>query len=307
MSSHVPENPLVLHLDATGHVWSQRAKQSPRRTRLTVTDFINYADLQGRVHVIATPENVPLIVSLWKERDRFPEMQLHVGTPRMIEHTVKIGDALSAAATAPPLAPSLGGWHPFTDQDAISYELASLYCKDPRYDQRVAELAKQHPVWPLVGFISTINCVGLGYWLGAVRDPRWYVNPKDPNSTSPMEKYLGLWPKLQHQLILDDVKALRSRTGLRCAITKSCWLPATDAEMAACDLEDPRNFLLRILVARCPEQPAVGIIRASQVFTRFVRALWLSQLSGWDLFDPREFLRAGELDCFTEFAEALAR
>lgn len=307
MSSRALENPLILHLDAPGQVWSARARQSPRRSRLAVDDFVEHADLTGRVHVVGSRDNSELLVQLWKHRERFPDMQLFVATPRMVEHTNKTSEALTAIAHSQLGSPSQGGWHLFTEQDAIAYELAYLAWRKQLTEARSAELVKQHAIWPLVNFIASLNPASLGFWLGEIRDPRWYVNPEDPNSTAPLERYLGLWPKIQAALLTENKRVIDSTAGRRCHLTRSCWLPSNDHELSACELDDPRHFLVRILASRCPEEPVRGLIRASQLFTRFVRALWLSQLSGYALFDPRDFLWEQELTSFMEFAEASAR
>ena len=307
MSSSALENALVLHLDKVGQVWTVRGKQSPRRTRLNVEDFIRFADLSGRVHVVGSRENSELLVRLWQERERLSEMRLFVGTPQMVAHTVKPSEALQAIGTAPPLAPSLGGWHAFTEQDAISYQLAALSQRKQLTDDVSIELVKQHASWPLIGFIPSLNLSAFGAWLGEIRDPRWYVNPDDPNSTAPLERYMGLWPKVQAGLFTENHRVMASTAGKRCHLTRYCWLPSNDHELSNCDLEDPQHFLVRVLAARCPEQPIIGLVRGSQLFTRFARALWLSQISGYQLFDPREFLKEPEVACFLKFAEALAR
>lgn len=284
-----------------------RSRQSPRRTKLTVDEFLNFAELVGRVHVVGSRDNAELLTRLWQQREQHPEMQLHVGTPRLIEQTRKPSEALVAIAGSQPMAPSVGGWHLFTETDAIAYELAWKLSRKDLTDARATELAMQHPIWPLASFIGTLRADALGRWLGEVRDPRWYVHAKDPDSTASLERYMGLWPSLQASLLTHNQKAASTTAGRRCLLTRDCWLPATDVELSQCDMEDPRHFLVRVVAARCPMDPVVGLVRASQMFTRFVRAIWLSQVSGYSLFDPRDFLRKEELPSFMEFAEASAR
>jgi hypothetical protein len=305
MSSHAPSFPLVLQLDSAGQVWSVRGGQSPRRTKLSAADFVNSGELDTKIHILGTKENVPLLLQLWQNQERYPQMDLYVGTPRFADCTNRVSEMLSATAAAPPLGPSQGGWRQFTHVDAISYELATLRTDLESDIIRAGQLVVRHPIWPLVGFILSINRAALGFWVGAVRDPRWYLSAKDPNSTAPLERYLGLWPRLQAALFNGDTAALKSRAGINCQLTTACWLPVNEAGLAACDIQQPGHFLVRALSRRCPESPVVGIVRSSQLFTRFARAIWLSQTSGYDLFDPREFLRADELPSFYAFSETV--
>lgn len=80
-------------------------------------------------------------------------------------------------------------------------------------------------------------------------------------------------------------------------------------ELDGVDHSDPRNFLYRTFGALAEKDSVKALVRASQLFTRFVRAAWLDGLQGnsahaGQLFDPEQFLKgSAELAAFAAYSE----
>lgn len=314
--------PLVLQVDPDQEVWSLRGRQSARRTRLSASDFVSHAELSGPVRIFGSKENAELICEIWRRRANWPDLRLQVGTPRMVSHCTEVRDVLLVGSSAPPYAPSLGGWHDFTERDYIPYALGQYTQRSP------ASMPPEHSNWhaievllrdfaPLriLRFIRTLSVPMLGFWLAELRDPRWFVSVTEPDRVSPMDQYLGLWPANQATTLaagsaLDGAPAHVRR----CWLTQRCWLPMNveQADAGAGSLYDtkhPQNFLLRVFANPKKGAPMRALLRASQLFTRFTRAAWLDWLSaGRASYDPlfmaEQFLLPEELTAYHEYMQS---
>ena len=156
-----------------------------------------------------------------------------------------------------------------------------------------------HPAWRVAQFIPTLRPLLFARWVAEVRDPRWYIQPNDPDSTAPLERYLGLWPENQSRIIKSPQTVNTSQHGFRGWLTRACWMSRELDEVQQIDEQDPRNFLYRTFNSLARRDAAIGLTRASQLFTRFVRAAWLDGLQkntaqAGQLFDPTQFLKTAE-------------
>ena len=194
----------------------------------------------------------------------------------------------------------IGGWRSFDNSDTAIFQLGHA----PPVPALRAGIAMHHPTWDSVRFIRGLSPVTYADWLAAVRDPRWYVDPAHPESTSRLEAYLGLRPTTQRAVFLRPNKD--SGDVGRCRLTMACWF-----DQNAC-LSDPRNFLMRIYSEhlRDGRPRELAAVRASQAFVRFVRASWMNAVKSTHtsdcLFDPREFLKQAEVEAYSEFAAGVS-
>lgn len=315
MSNTLEFNESVLAVHVVGDdIWTGRPNQAARRTRMKVAEFADSIELSGEVRLLGTGENAGLLCRLHERYAAATDISIEVCTPQMSVKMAAPANVIRAVAESKRFSPSLGGWHRFSNLDYPSYALADMYRREHVDPELVSQLLQQHPTWPLVGFIPTLNLPMYCRWLACVRDPRWFVSEFDPDRTSRMEQYLGLKPATQLQVRVANSRREKfaNASQYRCQLTQRCWLPETVDAVSAVDVADPRNFLFRVLGGRIESDPVKAICRTSQMFTRFVRGVWLNGMSkgtphAGQLFTPEHFFKnKSELEAFEQFA-SLAR
>jgi len=288
------ESVLGVHLDEAGLVWTARADQSPVRTSLTVAEFVNHAPLFGTVRVLGSPRHCSLLCRLHQAAlQSGNNFKLEVASPHLVSPQATLSQTVLAVTNSPRTPPSLGGWHAFTDLDMASYSLRLICQRGGEQDAWLLAVLRTHPAWRLVQFIPTLDPLSFARWLAEVLDPRWYVSEHSPDSTSRLEQFLGLRPDVQRRLLRGG---RTNNATLRCQLTRKCWLPSDVSLTGQLDIEDPRNFLFRVLGSQMHRDAAVGLVRASQTFTRYVRAVWLNAMSTGtnhegELFSPEQFFK----------------
>ena len=312
---------LKLHVDS-GVVWILEGQGLPTCTGHNVPDFFSTDVLKNceRVRVVGNMENAPLIVALYALKLRKELESLEVVTPLVCSTNTERQDPEFVLYSMRNFtrSPSLGGFHEVTQLDYPSYALINeLYYQEQGSVVKLTELSRRyleaHPVWPALSFLRFMDDVKCAHLIANIIDPRWYVDPCNPDRVAKLESWLGLNPKTQAGVI--DSKQSKWRYHNRCSLVFNSWfdkslsIEATDnfSEFGLLPWDEaaqncpvgiaPCDFVWRVWGSN-KSKPITAGLRASQIFVRFLRNTWLSALyveskaSGpFPLFRPVDFFK----------------
>jgi hypothetical protein len=178
---------------------------------------------------------------------------------------------------------SLGGWNPVGVGELPTYTLAGCYYLMAG-DLTMAELFASHPACKPLRFVKTLHVATCARLLSYLCDPRWFVDRDKPDRVSKLTAFLGLSPQTFPCEQSDIV------------------LKAWGGDRHVDDGDDPRHFLFRV-TARRPERT---LLRRTQAFVEFLRAVWLQALTPRvELFVPEHFFRrSDEADAYRKWMES---
>lgn len=261
-----------------------------------LVDFVRSSELP--VYLLGTQANARLLVALAQQKD--PHVPIYLASPKTCRKPGAVGTARVVYLMRQiNLAASLGGWHSLTAVDLLAYRIA-----DATRTGDIAtavELLHQHPVFPMLSFIPTLQPVAVAKLIGTLLDPRWYVGVQHPERLSALRIFLGVVPNVFHRAIRTETPTAAAQQ--RCRLTVQAWGGLFPAPSPA-DSERPANFLWRR--ARCH-----GQLRATQTFVTYLVKAWqhvLQQANGRqaiELFQPESILQPLELAAYkTHMAKA---
>jgi hypothetical protein len=283
----------ALHVSG-GVVWTRPAAGHAfaRRTGLRVGEFLESPRAaQGPFLVMGHRANAPLIAGL-AALGQPPLLVTPAAVPAAKD--LESPDAALHHACRYPYPPSLGGIRAAAPGDLVAYRLAAAL--DGGDGDLAARLVQAHPAWPALSFVPLAGRRQAAELLAAVLDPRWYVDPSKPDRSARLEAYLGLTPKIQQAAALG--RAIHGAD--RCLAVQAAWFPDPLFRAAAYKLREfspekpirpragavapglrPQDFLVRAWANRAATpgaDPVVAVLRASQLFTRFLRDVWLDSV-----------------------------
>jgi hypothetical protein len=321
-----------------GSVWYRNGTGIPRTSRLTVPAFMDSSVLRAadRVKLSGTQANAEMITRLYEAKQQHDLESVRVITPRIITATAAQRDPAGVLyqleySDYARRAPSQGGFHEVVDSDYRSYALAAALQqsnRDGMFDEcDVLRLLQDHPAWRPLSFITSLNKVAVAQVLGYILDPRWHVAPEHPDRAGRLEGFLGLDPKTQAgvsgagrqrrhhqqcQAVLDSWKDTRYEPAVREAFERTTPIPLNETDVpghAPCDFAW-RVWGMRLgigLLGSRVDAPTIADLRASQMFIRFLRLVWLSELYRDSLAMPEQNAPLFRLsDFFKHPAEAAA-
>ena len=258
------------------------------------------------VRLLGTVENAPLIDALYRARHmQGTPGRIQVGSPWPYDLDAERPDALtifSRMLLLDHLRPSQGGWHDLTRHDYVSYSLCqSIFEARGRCTGIAEKFLKAHPAWPALSFLPTLDQSRAALMLALLVDPRWYIDPENPDRSARLKSYFGLGcgrgdasPIRLMEAILDQKRLSPelTRKAAKIQIVLDTWAGLDrDPDPLGAIGHHPRNFLWRVAL-EAPSR-AVGLVRACHVFLRFLSEFWVSAVSGGhpDLFVPELFFR----------------
>lgn len=286
-----PDVDIYLHCGRDETLWSLVRPGGIPKPLDTITGFIGSLPPGGvrtaRI-VDIHPNNTGLSLELYKLQGRGLIDRVCVCSPTCLPEACRTGpaeDLLWQAACWMPLKPRMGGWHEFTEIDRLTRELAIAD------DSELEKLFDRHPLSAPLGFLSTLGRSACARLIGLVRDPRWYYDPRKPNTCNKLISFLGLNPQ--------DRRPRHDRHRLVLRAWQGNGLPE-DWD------SDPGGYFWRVWDrAGRGEQ---GEIKASQRFVRLLYHLWLEvlRLDGHDVFPPGELFSDPLIaSAFNEYCELL--
>ena len=285
-------------------IWfTQRGQQTAYPmdpTSFVSQDWVHAAPV---VQILGTVDNAPLIDALYRARHtQGTPGRIQVGSPWPYDLDAERPDALtifSRMSLLDRLRPSQGGWHDLTRHDYVSYALCRTVFEARGRCTGVAEkFLKAHPAWPALSFLPTLDQPRSALLLSLMVDPRWYIDPENPDRSARLKSYFGLGSGKGDASPIRLMEAiLEKRKPEGPLATKMAKIQTVLDTWAGMDRDpdpyligdEPRNFLWRIAL-EAPNR-AVGLVRACHVFLRFVAETWTQAVSDGhpDLFVPAYF------------------
>ena len=294
---------LKVHVQRDG-VWCLTNEALPRRVARNELDFLESKELSDATHVrlVGAVSNAALITRLYNRRVTGELQSVQVCSPLVYQTERERQDpaTLLRAMRNFVLAPSCGGFHELTPADLDMYSLAAAVYAYGGEVNRVRPYLYNHPAWPAISFVRTLDESFCAAMLATIVDPRWYIDPCNPDRTARLEARMGLNPKTQAGVSIAGRKPWRRHP--ECMYVLRSWQqpqmiahavevfeahgsqPVADSTMIGLH---PGDFPWRVWghlrgygsTGRIvPVDPVIADLRASQCFLRFVRQTWLAAL-----------------------------
>ena len=183
-----------IHTAMDGNVWyslsDNRTRSSGRRAAAFLADPPCGVDRQW--YLAGTVENAPLISSLAEHSD----ISAFVCTPLACSTAVKCAVdpdyALCLLSQWTGTVPSQGGWRPLTALDALTYRMTAASDTTLAQRRQLLGLLVSHPLFKSLQFIRGSSELACARVIGLLRDPRWFVDPTKPDSSSRLMAFFGL-------------------------------------------------------------------------------------------------------------------
>jgi len=272
---------------------------------------------ENTIRIIATAENYKAAMHYAASgRD------VQLCTPLVVRNIENIDSSIlydQIIPVANSLDARVGGWHPMTHTDAISYYLYSTAAyqrdlhKEPGDDELNGALATavdsffhakarkslwsaihKHPIFPYLDMYN-VNPVWLGAVIGLIGDPRWFIDPAHPNRSSRLKRYFGL-DRLRDADIDDPAPSNNTEYRYWCL---HMMRYATD--MSKDYVDAFRSEGIRVVVAGdCSTIATCELLSLKAVraelsrFVIYIRLIWMSLLYPDQPFIPEKFFRDDE-------------
>lgn len=263
-----------LHIDPSNVVWSADADSGPRSTGMEPASFLdrNSISLGTVVRLSGERANCELILGLVSLRSSGAIADVQICSPLAIASNKRRSQPEAAFADMRgwKVPPSCGGWRSVGPSDLASYELVRAHgCDGPSSGLGAhpalfaIESARMQPV-PAVQLLAEII------------DPRHFVDPREPDRCSKLERFLGLDPNTASSP--DQVSPYR----FRYALVTACWKHGgvTKREAGA----SPDLFLWDTFYREGSNW--VSELKAGKQAVRYLRHLWLDELYRGRVSEP---------------------
>lgn len=266
--------------DRSGAVWFCQGEAAPRSSELPYAAFVRSSAVKrgASVRVIGSADNADVILDLWRRRVRGNLKTVQLCSPAVADPVSVLDDPVTAlySMRAYGNVPSLGGWRDVEAADLATFRIAASGSFD-------RGLLAAHPVTRHMTFVSGLDETALFDLIAAVIDPRWHVDPADPDSQKRLMKFLGLshdvYARLQtHQLPCSEAERLGGRV-------RDAWISGRGMNANA-----PGAFVVRAGASLI--KPALRDLFSSMEFVKFFRSVWLDCLDGTHkgrLFCPQHY------------------
>lgn len=276
----VPDEQIIkLHTAENGHVWYSVGIGPPINSELIGDAFLNSAVISGlgvTVRILGLPQNAELITALYLRRHKREIHAVEVAGLNVLHSLDELSDPVTILRRmrAVDISSAAGGWHVLSVHDYPTYAmLARMLRTNFVFDEPAKAYFQIHPVRKAAQFIPTLSDADTAKLLTTIIDPRWFVDRRSPDRTGKLELYLGLTPTVQKR-VADSTVILHKHREFRCAGVLAAWKTKNPEEV---DLHDPANFLYRICTKN--KDKAIGDLRASQAFVKYLRYNWLDVLN----------------------------
>lgn len=243
----------------------------------------------GSLRVLGTAENAGLIVALYNQRLKTGLPQsIKIGSPGYCRNLDDLGVVFHDMMENS-LPPSTGGWHELSEVDYRTYAVLAAYREDGKLSDRVVKLLEVHPAISALTFIPTIDWESALDLLRLIVDPRFHISSINPDRNSQLKSFFGLGRGVNCGIY--NVRAFLSgrgewqQEGYCCAeVVLKTWYNDADGVLRD-ETIIPENFLFRAVRQRMFEargsddQDVVAVLKASHIFLRFVKEVWLDGLT----------------------------
>lgn len=287
---------LRIYTDDSGVVWFRTAKEFGRAcaSELSVDDFLNQPIMRNikTLHILGFRSNAELICKLhearnvvsnnYHERSPLP-LNIKIGTPMCVPSAARTDpSAILTLMSELDLPYSCGGWHELTQHDYRMYDLVRKCANTETLTADMLDALRNHPAYLAVSFVNTFDEYSSAKMLAEIIDPRWFVDPLNPDRTSRLRKYMGM--RLDQSNDMFDFNNQQDLRAVRAQLLCRSW---SGGKASTASL----NFLYRMLTSDTSGSQDKRFFKACLKYLHFVRAVWLDQLAAKDrtLFVPEYF------------------
>jgi hypothetical protein len=289
----MPKSVVRLQLDGDGVVWSGTdhdiAVKSNMEPGLFLSQELPKISGLSEIQLFGSIRNAQLIELLYflRQRGGLPdEMSIRLGSPAACPKDIEPKRALQELWKRDIIEGPGFRWVDLSQREFTSYALiAAMVRNNWRPNDSCRAIIPYHPAWPAISFIPSIDVNAACMLLCVITDPRWFVQDFRPNRVNKLYQYLGVTPR--NLKFIDGQDVSPERHYERCSIVIRSWASRVDGVK----IDSADSFLQRI--CRGGEAWSRGMLLACKAFIRFVREVWLSELSPHrKMFDPDMFFKA---------------
>lgn len=279
----------------------------------------------SNVRVVGMPFNVPLLCELWKRRgEKGTPATIQIGGPQIVDYDPRVSpEKVFRSMDGCRWPASVGGWHLMTDLDARQYGVLrfiyespellfnNLFTDNGQLTDEGMDVARQHPAYPAFAFSPWTYWPAALLFLGETLDPRWTINPANPDSWTSRFRYVSLdrapVSKMRKAMKLSkDKPAEKALWRLR--LLTLAWSGTTDPRVVgAITARGPEAFLFRKFSSigmAAKDGNWRGFAEATKKFYEFLSLVWLDQLVTSRQFVPEYFFNSqDEIDAWNIFYE----
>ena len=283
-----------MHVAPDRQVWFGTDKHPAVNSKMSPKEFVTQDWIQNGqcIRLVGDWENAELISRLWniKLAERLP-LKIYLTKTSVYRPAADEQVALMRQVTD---SPSCGGWHQMTAAEYPGYGLISVLQREgntTHLSDVALQLLQAHPAYPALSFVPTINLHWAAALVSFIVDPRWHVDPTRPERLLLLRKHLGLghpescswvWNAYLRRPVEPRAQFNRVQT-----VVES-WAPSGSltSQRTEESIDRPDYFLSRLARGQKDDLPK-GLLKATRVFVRFVRDVWLDRLT-----PARKYLRA---------------
>jgi hypothetical protein len=283
---------LRLQSDYNGGLWYGNDHDVAVPSGMTAEEFLETglpSDLK-ELQLVGSVCNARLIEQLYMARQRgdlgLPrDLPIRLGSPSGCAAGSSCEDALRALWQRDMVEGPACRWVNLSQREYTSYALLSaLLANDWEPNDTCRTIIRYHPAWLALSFIPTLNVDAACVLLGLIIDPRWFVHEFRPNRINRLCRYLGLTPA--NLKFLTTKLAEPDHRLSNCKVVIKTWA----GDLSPVNAVGASGFL-HLGLLRNPGSK--GLLNACKRFIRFVREVWLNELSlQKKLFDPDMFFKS---------------
>lgn len=294
----VAADELRLYCDHAGQVWYGAGRDIPHASGLPLDEFIQHPTfLQANfIRLLGLPQNASILCRLYVMQQEGLSARVQVGSPAVCTtRETRANPELALMKMFQLERPaSLGGWHDLAVEDYFTYRLVDQYFQNAPLEELRASLSR-HPAKPALTMLRRVDVHSVVGLLSELVDPRWYANFERPDrKDARLRSYLGLWPRSFH-LLTSGCRETENPYLRRAMLALRSWTGPIPSTLE--DIEHRRwNFLWRFCHYRIEggASLSLALLRTTQLFTAFLRIVWLDALSSQEVFVPEYFFKNEE-------------
>lgn len=284
------ESEVRLHTAMDGIIWLYSPGQAPAECNLAASDIaseISHADV---VYLIGNQRNSELICALNTHRCvNGGSQRVMLGRPGMVDQSELNPHEIFARMEGHDLPASLGGWHRMTEKDYVTHALISaLIQSEGRLSNYADKLLRAHPAWPALSFLPDLGKSEAAELIATIVDPRWHIDYQGPDSCARLRGFMGLGKdgeRIVQDILREELSGHEDDSHYqRAQLVLDTWTGGSYVPPSVADI-GPRDFLWRLQAAGRDRRGVRGMLRASQLFLRFVKEVWLDNLTAPRLFE----------------------